>query len=245
MIRSTYTLKRTACQILLTPPTRLYPFPSFILPKMDGKPLSTLPPVAATSSTPDDTKASEADHSSVKITGHYQYTSPPLNSSDLDQSPLIQFNKWLAAASDPNAPTPVREPEAVAISTVSPSFVPSSRFVLLRGVDDRGFVFFTNYKSRKSVELDQNPNISMVFYWKEVARSVRIIGKAEKVESEVSDEYFNGRPRGSQIGAWASEQSKVIGDNTLKERVEEFEKKFEGGDVPRPEHWGGWRIIPR
>lgn len=158
---------------------------------------------------------------------------------------MIQFNKWLAAASDPNAETPVREPEAMAISTVSPSGVPSSRFVLLRGVDDRGFVFFTNYNSRKSVEIDNNPNMAIVFYWKEVARSVRIIGKAEKVEKEVSDEYFNGRPRGSQIGAWASEQSKVIGDNTLLERVAEFEKKFEGGDVPRPEHWGGWRIIPR
>jgi pyridoxamine 5'-phosphate oxidase len=212
---------------------------------MDGKPITTLPPVStAPDSAPGDANK-QADHSSVKITGHYQYTSPPLTAADLDASPLIQFNKWLAAASDPDAPTPVREPEAMAISTVSPAGVPSSRFVLLRGVDDRGFVFFTNYNSRKSVELAQNPNIAIVFYWKEVARQVRIIGRAEKVEKEVSDEYFNGRPKGSQIGAWASEQSKVIGDNTLKERVEEFEQKFGEGEVPRPEHWGGWRIIPR
>ncbi|KAI9632229.1 pyridoxamine 5'-phosphate oxidase [Dioszegia hungarica] len=172
------------------------------------------------------------------------YTSPHLLRDSLHSSPLIQFNKWLAEASDPNAPTPVREPEAMAISTVSPSGVPSSRFVLLRGVDDRGFVFFTNYTSRKSRELAENPNIAIVFYWKEVARQVRVIGRAEKVEKEISDEYFGGRPRGSQIGAWASEQSSVIGEKTLKERVEEYEGKFGEGDVQRPEHWGGWRVIP-
>lgn len=133
----------------------------------------------------------------------------------------------------------------MAISTVSPSGVPSSRFVLLRGVDDRGFVFFTNYTSRKSRELAQNPNVSIVFYWKEISRQVRVIGKAEKVEKEVSDEYFSTRPRGSQIGAWASEQSTVIGETTLEERVKKYEQEFEGGEVKRPEHWGGWRIVPK
>lgn len=209
---------------------------------MPGKPRAPPPPqepAAAPGSAP------EADHSAVKITTHYQYTSPHLLRDSLHSSPLIQFNKWLAEASDPNAPTPVREPEAMAISTVSPSGVPSSRFVLLRGVDDRGFVFFTNYTSRKSRELAENPNIAIVFYWKEVARQVRVIGRAEKVEKEISDEYFGGRPRGSQIGAWASEQSSVIGEETLKERVEEYEGKFGEGDVQRPEHWGGWRVIPK
>lgn len=117
--------------------------------------------------------------------------------------------------------------------------------VLLRGVDEKGFVFFTNYNSRKSGELEQGGKAAINFYWKEISRQVRVVGTVEKVDERESDEYFNSRPRGSQLGAHASEQSKVIGDTELEERMEVLEREYEGKDVDRPKYWGGWRVIPR
>ncbi len=184
--------------------------------------------------------------SKVQLTSHHQYHSPRLLPSHLNPDPLLQFNAWFASSLSPlstEPPTPVvREPEAMAVSTVSPSGIPSTRVVLLKTVDS-GFVFFTNYTSRKSTELDSSPYASLAFYWKEVSRQVRVVGKVEKVSREESGEYFRTRPRGSQLGAWASEQSSVVGEDTLTERVQEMEERF-GGEVELPGHWGGWRVVP-
>jgi pyridoxamine-phosphate oxidase len=161
----------------------------------------------------------------------------------LDPDPLVQFNQWFRAALEPiNGSPQVREPEAMAISSVSSEGIPSTRIVLLKTVDEKGFVFFTNYNSRKSRELE-NGYASLALYWKEVSRSVRAVGRVEKVSREESEEYFNSRPVGSRIGAWASEQSSVVGEDELEKRVEEMKHKF-GENVPCPPHWGGWRIVP-
>lgn len=125
-----------------------------------------------------------------------------------------------------------------------PIAIPSSRVVLLKQVDDRGFIFYTNYNSRKSRELLENPYASCAFYWRETSRSVRVSGRVEKVSRQESEAYFASRPRGSQVGAWASAQSDEVGEDELEDKVREVEKRFEGKDVPCPPHWGGWRIVP-
>lgn len=181
--------------------------------------------------------------SKVQLTSHNQYKTPRLLPSHLDPNPLIRFNKWFQSALEPTPPTPaVREPEAMAISSVSAEGIPSTRFVLLKTVDETGFLFFTNYDSRKSQEL-ANGYASLAFYWKEVSRQVRAVGRVEKVSKEESEEYFNSRPLGSRIGAWASAQSSVVGEDELVQKVEEMKEKF-GENVPCPPHWGGWRIVP-
>lgn len=206
-------------------------------PNADAPPSSGAAPAASGGG--DDAKAA------IKIVSHNQYESPHQTLKDFDPSPFVQFRAWFANAQTPTDGQPaVREPEAVCVSTASAQGIPSARFVLLKGADDRGFIFFTNYTSRKSTELLENPYASMVFYWKEQARQVRIVGKVEKVSPQESEEYFYSRPRGSQIGAWASQQSSVIGEDTLSQRVQEYEAKFGEGKVDRPEHWGGWRIVP-
>lgn len=188
-------------------------------------------------------KSVQSAPSKVQLTSHNQYKTPRLLPDQLDPNPLLQFNKWFQSALEPVPPTPaVREPEAMAISSVSAEGVPSTRFVLLKTVDETGFLFFTNYDSRKSQEL-VNGYASLAFYWKEVSRQVRAVGKVEKVSKEESEEYFNSRPVGSRIGAWASAQSSVVGEDELVQKVEEMTEKF-GEDVPCPPHWGGWRIIP-
>ncbi|WWD16857.1 pyridoxamine 5'-phosphate oxidase [Kwoniella shandongensis] len=182
----------------------------------------------------------------IHLTSHNQYKTPRLLPSHLSPSPLLQFNAWLSSAlSPPDDGTPiVKEPEAMTVSTSLPNGIPSSRVVLLKTVDDTGFVFFTNYNSRKSRELTANPYAALAFYWREISRSVRVVGRVEKVKREESVEYFNTRPRGSKIGAWASEQSTTVGEETLEKRVEETEKRWEGKEVECPEHWGGWRVVP-
>ncbi|KAL7417672.1 hypothetical protein BDY24DRAFT_375702 [Mrakia frigida] len=189
----------------------------------------------------------------LKILSHNQYKTPRLLPTSLDPSPLVQFNKWLSGALDPVAAgeeegTPkVHEPEAMTLGTATKEGVPSSRVVLLKEVDPTGFLFFTNYSSRKSLELAANPNASLAFYWRETSRQVRVVGRAEKLTRAESDAYFQSRPRGSRLGAWASEQSTVIGEHTLEERVKEIEQRFgtdPDGKVDCPENWGGWRIIP-
>jgi pyridoxamine-phosphate oxidase len=196
---------------------------------------------------PDDNSAP----STVKLTTHNQYKTPRLLRENLNPNPISQFNSWFQSALNPtpladgSTPPAVKEPEAMAISTVSPDGIPSSRMVLLKTVDT-GFVFFTNYESRKSQEL-AGGYASLVFYWREISRQVRVVGRVEKVDRTESEEYFNTRPMGSKIGAWVSRQSSVVkGDNELESQVEEFKQKVEreGKDVECPEYWGGWRIVP-
>ncbi|EJT98838.1 pyridoxamine 5'-phosphate oxidase [Dacryopinax primogenitus] len=161
---------------------------------------------------------------------------------------MTQFQAWFEAAIEAG----VREPEAMSLTTAATTSsripgaaIPSTRIVLLKQSDPRGFVFYTNYSSRKSKELIENPYASLCFYWREIHRSVRVVGKVEKISNDESDEYFGTRPRGSQIGAWASPQSNVVKEGELAARVKHLERKFpDGQQVQRPEGWGGWRVVP-
>lgn len=133
----------------------------------------------------------------------------------------------------------------MALSTVGPGGRPAVRMVLLSSFDERGFVFHTNYRSRKGEEIAASPRVALVLWWEPLARQVRLEGRAERTGAEESDAYFAGRPRGSQLGAWASEQSAVIPDRAaLEERLREAERRYAGGPVPRPPHWGGYRVVP-
>lgn len=155
--------------------------------------------------------------------------------------PLDLFADWFAAAVAAGQP----EPEAMALATSTAGGLPSVRFVLLRDFDRHGFVFYTNRRSRKGRELAANPVASLVFRWHLVGRQVRAAGAVVEVDDEQSDAYFAGRPRGSQIGAWASEQSRpVAGRRELDARTAEMEARFAGGPVPRPPWWGGYRLAP-
>ena len=155
--------------------------------------------------------------------------------------PFSQFGAWLreAEASEPN------NPNAMTLATVSADGRPSTRMVLLKGYDDQGFVFYTNYTSQKGRELLGNPNASLCFYWKSLGRQVRVDGRAEPVSDAEADAYFASRQRGSQIGAWASDQSRPVDSReTLEERVRAVTAEYDGADVPRPPHWSGFRVVP-
>jgi len=185
---------------------------------------------------------SEPKPDEIKVLPHHQYqTRDTLSPSTVLPSPLDQFHVWFKEAVEGGK---VHEPEAMALSTATSSGIPSARIVLFKQLDSRGFIFYTNYTSRKSKELSENPNAALVFYWREIHRSVRVVGKVEKVSREQSEEYFKSRPVGSQLGAWASKQSTVIDEDDLTRRLKEVEEKF-GDDVPLPEFWGGWRVVPR
>lgn len=160
---------------------------------------------------------------------------------ELDADPIVQFGQWFDISTDAG----IHEPEAMIVSSVDAEGMPSSRHVLLKGVD-HGFVFFTNYESQKGRELIANPKAAICFPWNILSRQIRIIGAVEKVSEAESDEYFATRPRGSRIGAWASLQSEVIdGRHVLEERLAETEARFGDGDIPRPPHWGGFRVLPQ
>lgn len=190
-----------------------------------------------------DPTATQATASGVKLTAHNQYKAERLLRGDMPADPIQYFKNWLETAL--HGPHPVKEPEAMVLSTATASGVPSSRVVLLKEVDDRGFIFFTNYDSRKGHELSENPVAALSFHWKETSKQVRAVGRVEKLSREESQAYFDSRPRGSRIGAWASEQSQPVGEEELAQRVQEFEKKFEGQEqVPCPPHWGGFRLVP-
>lgn len=164
-----------------------------------------------------------------------------LRRADLHDDPFAQFDAWFQFASEAD----VHEPHAMVVSSVGADGMPSSRHVLLKGFD-HGFVFFTNYTSQKGRELTDHPRASICFPWNILSRQVRVVGTVEKVTEAESDEYFSTRPRGSQTGAWASHQSEAIADRSvLEERWAEAEERFEGVDVPRPPHWGGFRVLPR
>ncbi len=160
---------------------------------------------------------------------------------DVAGDPLDQFRRWYADAEAAG----IRAPHAMALATASADGAPSVRMVLLKGADGRGFVFFTGYGSRKGGELAANPRAALLFYWDPVGRQVRVEGRVEPVSVEESDAYFAGRPRGAQLAAAASRQGRVLtGRDELDAQVAELEREYAGGPVPRPEHWGGYRLVP-
>jgi len=165
----------------------------------------------------------------------------PLPEISSNASPLTLFTQWFDDANKSG----ILLPEAVSVSTCSNDGQPSSRMVLLKHFDEQGFVFFTNYGSRKSQELTENNKISMLFHWGVLQRQIRIEGTVEKVSQQESANYFHSRDRGSQIGAWASKQSKKLtAENELEERMALFTDKYAKGEVPHPDFWGGWRVKP-
>ncbi|OYV86430.1 MAG: pyridoxamine 5'-phosphate oxidase [Ignavibacteriae bacterium 37-53-5] len=165
-----------------------------------------------------------------------------LDETSVDRDPFRQFEEWLELAVKAEVP----DPHAMVVATSSPDGIPSARVVLLREFDRNGLVFYTNYASRKGTEALTNPKASIVFFWHEMDRQIRIEGELEKIDAVDSDRYFASRPRESQIAAWASNQSGVIsGRNELQKRFDEFQLQFDGRPVPRPENWGGLRLRPR
>jgi pyridoxamine 5'-phosphate oxidase len=169
------------------------------------------------------------------------YTLQGLSKTEIDPNPFIQFKKWFDQALAAQLP----EPNAMTIATATPDGKPSARMVLLKDFDQRGFVFFTNYNSHKGQELTENPHAALVFWWAELERQVRIVGRVEKVSEQESDIYFHSRPANSRLGAWVSNQSEVIESReVLEQRLREFQNKYENQEIPRPPHWGGLRVIP-
>ncbi|WP_213297435.1 pyridoxamine 5'-phosphate oxidase [Paraburkholderia sacchari] len=168
------------------------------------------------------------------------YSLGSLDTSDVDPDPIRQFQTWFNQALDARLP----EPNAMTVATVDQDGRPAARILLIKGVDERGFVFFTNYESRKGRELAANPHAALLFHWIELERQVRIEGRVEKTSDSESDAYFQSRPLGSRIGAWASEQSAVIGSRAeLEAREREVSAQY-GEQPPRPPHWGGYRLVP-
>lgn len=169
------------------------------------------------------------------------YTLQGLSETDAEPNPFKQFQKWF----DQALSAQLLEPNAMTLATVTPDGKPRARMVLLKNFDERGFVFYTNYKSHKGQELVDNPQAALVFWWAELERQVRIEGCVEKVSEPESDEYFYSRPFNSRLGAWVSEQSQVIESREVLElRLQELKTEYENKEIPRPPHWGGFRVIP-
>jgi pyridoxamine 5'-phosphate oxidase len=171
----------------------------------------------------------------------HQYNAESIDEKTVDRDPLKLFQRWL----DDARAAGIHLSEAMTLATSTPDGRPSARLVLLKQADERGFVFFTNYNSRKARELDLNPQAALVFYWPQLERQVRVEGKVERITAEESDAYFKTRPRESQIGALASPQSEVVASRAvLQQRFDELEKFYEDREVDRPERWGGYRLQP-
>ena len=169
------------------------------------------------------------------------YARARLDETDVSHDPFVEFARWFAEAQEAQIP----EPTAMTLATATAAGVPSARIVLLKGFDQRGFVFFTDYRSRKGGELEANPRAALVFWWGELERQVRITGGVALASHEESERYFETRPLGSRLGAWASHQSRVIpGRGALESDVREVEARFKDGNVPLPPHWGGYRVVP-
>ncbi len=170
-----------------------------------------------------------------------EYTKGGLRRADLDPNPLVQFQKWFEQA----LTAQLLEPAAMTLATADKDGRASARIVLLKGVNEAGFTFFTNYESRKGRELAENPRASLVFYWAELERQVCISGDVTATSRSESDKYFALRPRGSQLGAWVSKQSSVVADrNFLENRLREVEEQFSNRDVEMPPYWGGYLLTP-
>ncbi len=159
-----------------------------------------------------------------------------------EANPIVLFKKWFATAEK----SEINDPNALSLATSSSNGIPSVRMVLLKGLSDDGFVFYTNSGSKKGDDLKNNPNTSMCFHWKSIRRQIRVSGKVSVVDKEEADKYFSSRDYGSKISAWASSQSEVMKNrNEFLNKIKEFEKKFpDKNNVPRPSHWSGWKIIP-
>jgi pyridoxamine 5'-phosphate oxidase len=175
------------------------------------------------------------------ITHRHDYEKDILDESAVDPDPIRQFHDWFEQATEAGVP----EPHAMTIATATPEGRPSARVVLMRGFDERGFSFFTNYQSRKGAEVAANPFASLVFFWQPMERQIRIEGKVVLATEAESDEYFRERPLGSKLGAWISNQSDVVADRkALEAELEAIRGRFPGDEIPRPPHWGGYRVVP-
>lgn len=170
-----------------------------------------------------------------------EYSRAELDISSVLQNPLDQFRKWF----DEAVKAELLEPNAMVVATASPIGLPTQRTVLLKAFDEKGFVFFTNYKSRKATHIQENRHVSLLFPWYGLERQVSITGQAEKISTAESAAYFLSRPFGSQLGAWVSHQSQVISSRSILEmKLEEMKQKFKEGKVPLPDFWGGFRVVP-
>lgn len=171
------------------------------------------------------------------------YRAQTLNITDVTKEPIQQFEIWFKEALD----SAVKEANAMTLATVNSEGQPAARIVLLKGFDKKGFVFYTNYDSKKGIELAQNPNVALVFLWKELERQIRIEGVAKKISVRQSTAYFHSRPKGSQIGAWASPQSQIVESrNQLEKNYEELKEKYKNKLIlPKPTHWGGYVVQPK
>jgi pyridoxamine 5'-phosphate oxidase len=173
------------------------------------------------------------------IRENYKY--PPFTEQDAQPDPIEQFRLWFEQAWRSGG----RQPNTMTLATCSKAAVPSARTVLLKGFDHDGFVFFTNYHSGKAADLDDNPLAALVFHWDTLSRTARVTGTVSKVSRQETDTYFKSRPRDSQIGAWASDQSAVIDSReTLHRRSDQLKKQYAGQDIPTPPNWGGYRVYP-
>jgi len=170
-----------------------------------------------------------------------EYKQQSLLEKDIEKNPFLQFKKWWDEAMHAG----IDEVNAMTLATASVTGLPAARIVLLKGFDEKGFVFFTNYESYKGMQLDENPRACLVFFWKELERQVRITGLVEKTTAAESDAYYNVRPVASRIGAWASPQSRVIQDRQwLEQNEQQYAARFEGATIERPPYWGGYRVQP-
>jgi pyridoxamine 5'-phosphate oxidase len=171
----------------------------------------------------------------------HDFTKKKLDENDVNNNPILQFEKWFKEAVDAQ----VNEPNAMTVCSATTEGKPSARILLLRSFTENGFVYYTNYASRKGIEIAANPNCSLLFFWPELERQIRIEGEVEKQTTEESDLYFNSRPRESKLGAWASEQSRVIiNREVLNKKYEKLSKKYPDENVPRPPYWGGYILKP-
>ncbi|HEX7365668.1 MAG TPA: pyridoxamine 5'-phosphate oxidase [Pelobium sp.] len=169
------------------------------------------------------------------------YRSASLNEEDVDKNPYLQFEKWFQEALNAK----VVEPNAMTLATSQTNGIPSARIVLLKEFTEEGFVFYTNYKSKKGREIAESPYAALVFFWADLERQVRIEGVVERVSDDESAAYFKSRPRGSQLGALTSPQSEIIANRkVLEDKLEDLTKKYEAKEIEKPEHWGGYRVIP-
>ena len=169
-----------------------------------------------------------------------RFSAAGLHEAELDADPFVQFDRWLATASEAG----LTEPTAMVLSTASGAGEPSARLVLLKGVAGDAFWFFTNYRSAKAAQLDANPRAALVFPWHDLQRQVRVTGSVERLSDEASDTYWATRPRGARLGAWASQQSAVLPDRgVLEEAARALTERFGDADVPRPPFWGGYQVI--
>jgi pyridoxamine 5'-phosphate oxidase len=170
-----------------------------------------------------------------------EYALARLDEKDVSRDPIAEFARWFAEAQAAE----VEEPNAMVLATATPDGTPSARVVLLKGFDERGFVFFTDYRSRKGAELEANPRAALVLHWSELERQVRITGNVTRTSAEESEAYYRSRPLGSRLGAWVSHQSQAIPSrDVLEGGLREVERRFAGGDVPLPPYWGGYRVKP-